>query len=563
MEELETQKRDKLIQSQRNLFTENNQTTKTDNYNQIRENFQSKTENQQSSNGKYFSITENITQLSNRSNEEKSFARTRFLLDPAQVDDLERKKQKNLQHMREIEAQIIEKKKLKSLENDAQSLNSYRTENQVQQVFANKPQQNDSNSNHKNDKNDNDKNSTDVKTKEIFKMMQLAELAAAEEKHIRLLKRLKHGGHDTRNLENKFSEYKSKILSNTREEAPEDNAYREKQNDFKASSYENNINKNGREIRDIMQHNTTSRNQDQNQMMKPNGSNNNNNNNHGLISERKIKQIFNILREDTDGIPAEISEDHLKALLKNVMQNENIPQPKDSQQQTTKINRKANSADKPKVAKQQTVKTNLEKKPPIWNYKNLQGRKAISNSQKDPFYSEKKERQLKRLEQKQNIVDKNNSKFKEYISYQEESNQNRNQNDDYNYQNNASSRNSPSSMSNQPITNSRKQSNNFEKNKQQNNESVLGLLNKNLATNTIYEEDEDKANQFYKPKQNRQEDNKSNMINSARSDFENGFVPFMRTNEFLDPVHATSPIPPSRETSAIKRDREKARQVFI
>ena len=178
MEELETQKRDKLIQSQRNLFTENNQTTKTDNYNQIRENFQPKTENQQSSNGKYFSITENITQLSNRSNEEKSFARTRFLLDPAQVDDLERKKQKNLQHMREIEAQIIEKKKLKSLENDAQSLNSYRTENQVQQVFANKPQQNDSNSNHKNDKNDNDKNSTDVKTKEIFKMMQLAELAA-------------------------------------------------------------------------------------------------------------------------------------------------------------------------------------------------------------------------------------------------------------------------------------------------------------------------------------------------------------------------------------------------
>ena len=122
------------------------------------------------------------------------------------------------------------------------------------------------------------------------------------------------------------------------------------------------------------------------QQKSPNNNTNNNNNNHGLISERKIKQIFNILREDTDGIPAEISEDHLKALLKNVMQNENIPQAKDSQQQTTKSNRKANSADKPKVVKQQTVKANLEKKPPIWNYKNLQGRKAISNSQKDPFF---------------------------------------------------------------------------------------------------------------------------------------------------------------------------------
>ena len=41
-----------------------------------------------------------------------------------------------------------------------------------------------------------------------------------------------------------------------------------------------------------------------------------------------------------------------------------------------------------------------------------------------------------------------------------------------------------------------------------------------------------------------------------------GFVPFLRTDEFLDPAHATSPVPPSRESTATKRDRDRARQVI-
>lgn len=56
------------------------------------------------------------------------------------------------------------------------------------------------------------------KSQDTYKKLQLAELAAAEDKHKRLLKRLKHGGHDTHNLELKFNEYKMKILSNTNPE---------------------------------------------------------------------------------------------------------------------------------------------------------------------------------------------------------------------------------------------------------------------------------------------------------------------------------------------------------
>jgi hypothetical protein len=43
--------------------------------------------------------------------------------------------------------------------------------------------------------------SSDSRAQEIYRKMQLAELSAAEEKHRKLLKRLKHGGHDTTNLE--------------------------------------------------------------------------------------------------------------------------------------------------------------------------------------------------------------------------------------------------------------------------------------------------------------------------------------------------------------------------
>ena len=114
-------------------------------------------------------------------------------------------------------------------------------------------------------------------------------------------------------------------------------------------------------------------------------------------------------------------------------------------------------------------------------------------------------------------------------------------------------------------------------------ESIFNLLGKNLAANTIYEEDEDQTNHHRQQNQRNQANNfnqneptqrnqsqvsnhqqqHNKNVNSGLEDFsDTGFVPFMRTNEFLDPTHAGSPIPPSRESSAVKENREKARQVF-
>ncbi len=152
--------------------------------------------------------------------------------------------------MREIEQQILEKKKL----TEVQNLNNLKTEREGNQFLIRHQEKlptklsnesinniiNNNNNNHNNqnkkqpdsiasilqsdlkeenqisNRNPNSNNAaSEMRAKEIFKTMQLAELAAAEEKHNRLLKRLQRGGHDTRNLENKFSEYKAKILAST------------------------------------------------------------------------------------------------------------------------------------------------------------------------------------------------------------------------------------------------------------------------------------------------------------------------------------------------------------
>jgi hypothetical protein len=89
-------------------------------------------------------------------------------------------------------------------------------------------------------------------------------------------------------------------------------------------------------------------------------------------------------------------------------------------------------------------------------------------------------------------------------------------------------------------------------------------LTKNLAKNTIYEEDENlhESNNNTTQRQINQLNLNLNTANQSLNDL-NGFVPFMRTNEFLNPAHAGSPVPPSRESSAVKKERERARQVSI
>jgi hypothetical protein len=189
--------------------------------------------------------------------------------------------------MREIQAQILEKKKL----NEVQNLNNLKAEKEgnqfvishVQQEKTSKPQQTE-NTNNKINSNNNTNNNTnyaaimkksdsiasilhsdlpdnqnkankpnansdtspDSRTKEIFKTMQLAELAAAEEKHTRLLKRLKKGGHDTSNLEYKFNEYKSKILASTSD------AIRNNNNTYQNENFESNFKSNHSNNNNVM-----------------------------------------------------------------------------------------------------------------------------------------------------------------------------------------------------------------------------------------------------------------------------------------------------------------------
>ena len=198
--------------------------------------------------------------------------------------------------MREIQAQILEKKKL----NEVQNLNNLKAEKEGNQFVISHAQQektsrllqneninnkitnnNNNNSNNNNNNansnyaaimkksdsiasilhsdlpdsqnkanksNANPDTSPDSRTKEIFKTMQLAELAAAEEKHTRLLKRLKKGGHDTSNLENKFNEYKSKILASTSDANNNNNNNKNSNENFESNfrmNHSNNNNHNG------------------------------------------------------------------------------------------------------------------------------------------------------------------------------------------------------------------------------------------------------------------------------------------------------------------------------
>ena len=580
--------------------------------------------------------------------EEKTFARTRNLLDPAQLDELERKRNKNLQHMLEIEAQIAEKKRIKSLEDQVQVLSNLKIENEAKQLNSinqihmekktKQPQYQNLDkiltANNANASNTNTEQAfvkkadtmasilqgdskqfdqdgqaakglaANDKAQDTYKKIQLAELAAAEEKHKRLLKRLQHGGHDTRNLENKFNEYKAKILSSTNPELRNNNNTANSAAAPTASNF-NNSEVNNRNVFTSMSNPVEARLEHQKQALEKElnlvsseretaaGGGG-----HQGITEQKMKQIFKILREDTVGIPAEITEEHLKMILKTVGNQEQMPpqpppkgftqqknQPKVSGNQIKKPQTKPNSAD------QKTQTSSKPTKPagkPMWNAPNPNAKPKISNSQKDPFYQERKaladERKQKRLELQQALVEKNNQKYNEYMQKKEEDSYDSYANRNQHRQSIASS--SLSNMSNYNSNNyntNNNNNNNFEDTKvgvKPQNESIMNLLTKNLSKNIIYEDDEDKYLKAPPPmdSQRNRKTHQPNKYDSQMMMMSNrnesslriedvgspvGFVPFMRTNEFLDPAHAASPIPPSRESSAIKHDREKARKVFI
>lgn len=245
---------------------------------------------------------------------------------------MERKRRANLAHKREIEAQIEEKRRRKQLEDELQELDNQKVESEAREQAVHQLQSNEAkkqqpqfkniermfNNNTNDDRasvlqgesNRHDKDSkdsqtarsqvTDNRTSEIYKAMQLAELAAAEEKHRRLLKKLQKGGHDTRQLERKFAEYKSRI---TGVPLPPEYAAPNQQE-------QQNSNRN----LSLLHHHEFDRDAAERER--------NNNANFDAEEEKKrqatLDRIFQMIRENTkNALPAELSEEDIKQLIIN------------------------------------------------------------------------------------------------------------------------------------------------------------------------------------------------------------------------------------------------------
>lgn len=147
--DLEAQKKEKMIDSQRQKIEAENYELKKQNELRLSWNSprQDKSMNEQSNvpDAMRTSINFNndppLTGNINQMGGDKDFGRTRNLLDPAQIDDLERKRNKSLQHKLDIEAQIAEKKRIKNLEEQVQNLSNLKIENEAKQINSFNQQQ--------------------------------------------------------------------------------------------------------------------------------------------------------------------------------------------------------------------------------------------------------------------------------------------------------------------------------------------------------------------------------------------------------------------------------------
>ena len=171
---------------------------------------------------------------------------------------------------------------------------------------------------------------THTRAQETFKKMQEAELAAAEEKHKKLLKKLRKGGHDTTALEQKFAELKARLTGGKNSSAnqqQEQNPTNLKLNlnllsnqiDYGTS----NSHVNNKSSMSIMSESESKLNKEKHRLEKQLFLTDENNNNDGN-SSFKMRKILQILKEDPDDdISAELSENQLRQLLKSVARNDN------------------------------------------------------------------------------------------------------------------------------------------------------------------------------------------------------------------------------------------------
>jgi hypothetical protein len=361
----------------------------------------------------------------------------------------------------------------------------------------------------------NDYGTTNTNSSE--KRLLQAEFDATQEKYTKLLIKLNRGGHDTSKLKGKINEYKAKYrLLGVNVGADETTAVEQQQQpqqriESKMDSYRS-------------QYSTTKDSDGQ-------ASN--------KQEQARIKQIFNLLREDTDGDkPIDLTNEDIQMLLKRV-----------ARQQTSSDGPKHEKSDKsdtrskPPLKQQASPAKPKAAERPKWGYKNLEGKKAVPNSKKDPFVAEKqmqaRERQKNQLDYLKKTVEANNRKQTQQTTAKD-----MDLNIEYADGNNKA--NDRTTKSN--------------KNKAQ-EETIFNLLN-NLKQNQQQvgneDVDEDDQSTHFAASTNTQR-----RLRQSNDTFKSGFVPFTRTDEVLNPAHATSPCPPSRESTATKFNRDKARKVRL
>jgi hypothetical protein len=461
------------------------------------------------------------------------------------------------------------------IENEAKLMNMTQTQEvqkRKQHYFGN---------DEKNEEKDSHRNNSTKTPEEAIDNAQLpllqAEYNAALEKHRRLLLKLQRGGHDTEKLENKFNEFRTKCRSmgvNVGNDASPTNAKtavnsknRKDDNDVPSKPGAKQKQQQQRKQQPPQQEFEYDRQHRHRQEESDDGS---------QVDQSKLKQLFNLLREDTNDMPIEMTEENVKLLLKKVaknpelMNNNNNTSNKGNQSKDKENNKfSTRTIEKQKVVTPQEPKKKRVgvNERPKWGYKNLEGKKMVPNSQKDPFHKERQniadERRQLQIDQLKALIELNNQKSQKRYSPMD------GDDDDVDDENEEviNVRKHALSQSRQaPERRQQQQQQSSSSNTKQ--ESIMNLLNnRNLRNKPIYEEDNDndnddlynknraKTNTQRRLKQSRQNDDDSGKNSNM------GFVPFMRTDEFLDPAHAASPVPASRESTATNRNREKARQV--
>ncbi|XP_056380367.1 coiled-coil domain-containing protein 66 isoform X2 [Hyla sarda] len=131
-------------------------------------------------------------------NHKAGFLRTMTsLLDPVQIEERDRKRLKQLEHQRAIEAQVEEKRKRKQLEEEQREKEELEEERRLAREREQMQQQYEEDSFKQKRKEE----VVDLKTKELYQSMQKAQEEAQRLKHEQRMRHLLQKGHDISNLQ--------------------------------------------------------------------------------------------------------------------------------------------------------------------------------------------------------------------------------------------------------------------------------------------------------------------------------------------------------------------------